>query len=139
MISTYASVHLRCHQCARARPLQPVGSAKNLTAYALKKDTHLNIGWLKSALFREAYRAALILIEEGAISRPGFNGPYTENGRQVGFVNYGISHIMRLVGTGELAQRASWYQKWNVHLFARPEVRFHSVAHSGQTHISVME
>ena len=82
-------------------------------------------------LGREAYRAALILIEEGAISRAGFNGPYTENGRQVGFVNYGTSHIMRLVGTGELAQRASWYQKWNVHLFARPEVRLHYVGNSG--------
>ena len=74
---------------------------------------------------REAYRAALILIEEGAISRAGFNGPYDQSGRQVGFVNYGVSHIMRLVGTGELAQRSSWYQKWNVHMFARPEVRFH--------------
>ena len=85
---------------------------------------------LTFTLCREAYRAALILIEEGAISRAGFNGPYTENGRQVGFVNYGTSHIMRLVGTGELAQRASWYQKWNVHLFARPEVRLHCVANS---------
>ena len=78
---------------------------------------------LKFTFGREAYRAALILIAEGAISRPGFNGPYAQSGRQVGFVNYGVSHIMRLVGTGELAQRSSWYQKWNVHMFARPEVR----------------
>ena len=87
-------------------------------------------------LCREAYRAALILIEQGAISRFGFNGPYTESGRQVGFVNYGVSHLMRLVGTGELAQRSSWYQKWNVHLFARPEVRLHCVANCGHEYRS---
>lgn len=82
-------------------------------------------------LGREAYRAALILINDGAISRAGFNGPYEESGRQVGFVNYGISHVMRLVGTGERAQRSSWYQKWNVHMFARPEVRLTSSLRSG--------
>ncbi|CAN0533990.1 unnamed protein product, partial [Scytosiphon promiscuus] len=70
---------------------------------------------------REAYRSALILIEQDAISRFGINGPYVADGRQSGFVNYGISHTMRLVGTGELSMRSSWYQKWNVHLFARPE------------------
>ena len=79
-------------------------------------------------LGREAYRATLIIINDGAISRAGFNGPYTESGRQVGFVNYGVSHVMRLVGTGELAQRSSWYQKWNVHRFARPEVRFYFIS-----------
>jgi len=89
---------------------------------------------LKLTFGREAYRAALILIEEGAISRPGFNGPYDQSGRQVGFVNYGVSHIMRLVGTGELAQRSSWYQKWNVHMFARPEVRFHYLTNSDRSH-----
>ena len=83
---------------------------------------------------REAYRAALILIEEGAISRAGFNGPYEKSSRQVGFVNYGVSHVMRLVGSAELAQRASWYQKWNVHMFARPEVRFHYLTNSDRLH-----
>lgn len=28
---------------------------------------------------------------------------------------------MKILGSCEQAQRASWYQKWNVHLFARPE------------------
>ncbi|CAM9093102.1 unnamed protein product [Laminaria digitata] len=69
----------------------------------------------------EAYRAALILLEEGAISRSGFNGPYAQSSRQTGFVNFGVSHVMRLVGTAELTQRSAWYQKWNVHMFARPE------------------
>ena len=92
--------------------------------HGLKLDSRLTIGQT-FALGREAYRAALILIEEGAISRAGFNGPYDQSGRQVGFVNFGVSHVMRLVGSAELAQRASWYQKWNVRMFARPEVRFH--------------
>ncbi|CAM9093034.1 unnamed protein product [Laminaria digitata] len=69
----------------------------------------------------EASRAALILLEEEAISPAGFNGPYADSTRQVGFVNFGVSHLMRLVGTAELAQRSAWYQKWNVHMFARPE------------------
>ncbi|CAM9166878.1 unnamed protein product, partial [Laminaria digitata] len=69
----------------------------------------------------EAYRAALILVEQGAINRDGFNGPYASSSRQKGFVNFGVSHVMRIVGTGELAMRSAWYQKWNVHMFARPE------------------
>ena len=64
----------------------------------------------------------MVLLEQGAINRDGFNGPYSRKGRQKGFVNYGNSHVMRLLGTAEVAQRSSWYQKWNVHLFPRPEV-----------------
>ncbi|CAM9447778.1 unnamed protein product [Laminaria digitata] len=69
----------------------------------------------------EAHRAALVLLQQGAISPAGFNGPYAGSSRQVGFVNYGVSHLMRLVGTAELSQKSAWYQKWNVHMFARPE------------------
>lgn len=39
----------------------------------------------------------------------------------MGFVNFGVSHVMRALGGGEGAQRSSWYQKWQVHLFVRPE------------------
>lgn len=70
---------------------------------------------------REAFRGALILLDEGAISRAGFNGPYMESERQAGFVNFGTSHVMKLLGGGEGSQRLSWYQKWQVHLFPRPE------------------
>lgn len=46
---------------------------------------------------REAFRGALILMDQGAISRNGFNGPYgDENGRQQGFVEYGTSHVMKV-------------------------------------------
>ncbi|CAM9992880.1 unnamed protein product, partial [Ascophyllum nodosum] len=69
----------------------------------------------------EAYRAALILLELGAFSRAGVNGPFIDSDRQAGFVNFGTSHYFRLMGAAELAQRGSWYQKWQVHRFARPE------------------
>eukprot|EP00903_Cladosiphon_okamuranus_P011260 g10618.t1 len=73
-------------------------------------------------IYTEAFRGALILMEQGAISRGGFNGPYgDEDGRQQGFVEYGTSHVMKVLGSCEGAQRSAWYQKWNVHLTARPE------------------
>lgn len=72
---------------------------------------------------REAFRGALVLMDQGAISRGGLNGPYAESTRQVGFVEFGASHVMRAFASLEIAQSSSWYQKWNVHLFARPEVR----------------
>eukprot|EP00752_Nemacystus_decipiens_P010080 g8982.t1 len=73
-------------------------------------------------IYTEAFRGALILMDQGAISRGGFNGPYAdEKGRQQGFVEYGTSHVMKVLGSCEGAQRSAWYQKWNVHLTARPE------------------
>ena len=36
-------------------------------------------------------------------------------------MNFGASHYIRLLGTGELTQRASWYQKWQVNRVVRPE------------------
>ena len=66
----------------------------------------------------------MLLLEEGAFSRDGFNGPYASSSRQKGFVNFGVSHVLRILGSAELAMKSAWYQKWNVHLFPRPEVRF---------------
>lgn len=63
----------------------------------------------------------MVLLEKGAISGDGFNGPYRSSSRQKGFVQYGLSHIMRMLGGCEGSQRASFFQKWNVHLVARPE------------------
>ncbi|CAN0349163.1 unnamed protein product, partial [Scytosiphon promiscuus] len=68
----------------------------------------------------EAFRGALILLGEGAIT-DGANGPYATSSRQRGFVGFGVSHLMRILAAAEASQRSSWYQKWNVHLFARPE------------------
>ena len=75
--------------------------------------------FLKTA--SEAYRGSLILLKLDAFNRPGVNGPFIDGDRQAGFVNFGTSHYFRLIGAAELAQRASWYQKFQVHNFARPE------------------
>lgn len=75
-----------------------------------------------SATFREAFRGAFVLMNQGAISRGGANGPYADSTRQRGFVDWGVSHCMKTFASLEIAQKSSWYQKWNVHLFARPEV-----------------
>ncbi|CAM9161286.1 unnamed protein product [Laminaria digitata] len=72
-------------------------------------------------IYTEMFRAALILLGEGAISKAGFNGPYANSTRQKGFVSYGASHVMKILGSAEVAQRSSWFQKWNVHMYARPE------------------
>ncbi|CAM9505578.1 unnamed protein product, partial [Laminaria digitata] len=72
-------------------------------------------------IYTEMFRAALILLGEGAISKAGFNGPYANSTRQKGFVSYGASHVMRILGSAEVSQRSSWFQKWNVHMYARPE------------------
>lgn len=69
----------------------------------------------------EAFRGTMILMQKGGISGSGFIGPYERSTRQKGFVQYGASHVMRMLGEGESAQRASWYQKWNVHMMLRPE------------------
>ncbi|CAM9663934.1 unnamed protein product [Ascophyllum nodosum] len=58
------------------------------------------------------WRGVVILLELGAFSRVGANGPFAGSDRQAGFFNFGTSHYFRLMGAAELAQRASWYQKW---------------------------
>ncbi|CAN0146901.1 unnamed protein product [Scytosiphon promiscuus] len=72
-------------------------------------------------IWTEAFRGALVLMDQGAFSRGGANGPYADSTRQRGFVDFGVSHLMKTFASLELSQKSSWYQKWNVHLFARPE------------------
>ncbi|CAM9199332.1 unnamed protein product [Choristocarpus tenellus] len=68
----------------------------------------------------EFFRCSLILLQEGAV--PGGNtGPYRESTRQSGFATCGPGHFMELVGSVHSATRQTWYQKWNVHRFFRPE------------------
>ena len=69
----------------------------------------------------EALRGLLILIADGAIDKKGFNGAYAHAARQRGFVNFGMAEAMRALGNSSAAMRSAWYQKWNVHMQARPE------------------
>ncbi|CAN0417428.1 unnamed protein product, partial [Laminaria digitata] len=69
----------------------------------------------------EAFRGVLILLKQGAIDSAGFNGAYNHAKRQRGFVQYGLADVMRTLGNSSGAMRSAWYQKWNVHMQARPE------------------
>ncbi|CAN0382991.1 unnamed protein product [Ascophyllum nodosum] len=62
-----------------------------------------------NTLSRGSYQ---VLLELDAFNRPGDNGPFIDSDRQAGYVNFGTPHYFRLIGAAELAQRASWYQKW---------------------------
>ena len=86
------------------------------------------------------------MLKEGAIDSAGFNGAYLDAKRQRGFVNFGLAEAMRILGNSSGAMRAAWYQKWNVHMQARPEA-LAGVVHNVRTgaiygpsmHSSLME
>lgn len=54
--------------------------------------------------------------------------PYKSATRQSGFATFGLAHAVELVGKVHKSERHTWYQKWNVHRFLRPE------AASGRVH-----
>jgi len=56
--------------------------------------------------------------------------PFKTSNRQLPFSTFGIAHIAELVGKAHKSERHTWYQKWNVHRFLRPEAgggRVHNV------------
>ena len=71
-----------------------------------KLDTYPKIQSTTNELLshRETFRGSLILFSEVAIDKRGFNGPYVDSARQKGFVSYGTSHVMRLLGSAEEAE-----------------------------------
>jgi hypothetical protein len=42
--------------------------------------------------------------------------------RQGAFATFGTAHLVELIGKAHKSERHSWYQKWFVHRFLRPEV-----------------
>lgn len=57
------------------------------------------------------------------ISHPGLdpNHPYQSSSRQAGFATFGRAHITELLAEAGKSERHTWYQKWQVHRFLRPE------------------
>ncbi len=49
------------------------------------------------------------------------NFPYDGAVRQGGFATFGLGHLSELVGKAAKSERHTWYQKWNVHRFLRPD------------------
>lgn len=66
--------------------------------------------------------AALILLGFGSAALDQ-NNPYLNNPTQKAFVTYGAADICYLINVAtEMALRAAWYFKWQVHRKLRPEV-----------------
>ncbi len=49
------------------------------------------------------------------------SNPYKTSTRQGGFATFGLAHLTALIWAVHHAERDTWYQKWNVHRFLRPE------------------
>jgi membrane-associated phospholipid phosphatase len=64
----------------------------------------------------------LILLSFGNNAIDG-NNPYAVSTTQQGFNTFGGPHILNLISkAADLALKAAWYQKWQVHRRLRPEV-----------------
>ena len=63
--------------------------------------------------------------------------PYQVGMRQSGFASFGLAWVWEAIGSVGKHERATWYQKWNVHRFLRPEAfggLVHRVAADGATY-----
>jgi hypothetical protein len=89
------------------------------------RDLGQNAG--QDSIYSAYFRAALILsgFPAGVIDD---GNPYKSSMKQSGFATFGLAHLLMLVGSVHKAERHTWYQKWNVHRFLRPE------AFSGRVH-----
>ena len=75
------------------------------------------------------YFKATLILGFGAALLDAAN-PYNNSVRQGGFATFGLAHLVELVGKAHKSERHTWYQKWNVHRFLRPEAgggRVHNV------------
>lgn len=56
-------------------------------------------------------------------AHPGLdpNHPYQTSSRQAGFATFGRAHITEMLAAVGKSERHTWYQKWQVHRFLRPE------------------
>jgi hypothetical protein len=80
------------------------------------------------------FRAILVLNELGFSSfspltlDPG--NPYRQARNQIGFASLGFCELAELIGLATQGERHTWYQKWNMHRWLRPEAmggRVHNV------------
>jgi hypothetical protein len=74
----------------------------------------------QDSIYSAYFRAALILGGFGPEAIDDGN-PYKNSATQSGFATFGVAHLLMLVGSVHKAERHTWYEKWNVHRFLRPE------------------
>lgn len=71
-------------------------------------------------IYSQYFRAAIIAGGFGNAANDDAN-PYKARPRQGGFATFGLAHLLDLVGHAHKSERHTWYQKWNVHRYQRPE------------------
>lgn len=89
------------------------------------RDLGQNAG--QDAIYTAYLRPPLILRGADVLDQ---GNPYRQSRTQNGFATFGLAHLLMLVGSVHKAERHSWYHKWNVHRFLRPEAfggRVHNV------------
>lgn len=71
--------------------------------------------------YQEVLVAGLILLSFGEAALAPTN-PYLNSATQIGFVTFGIAHILDFVArAARLALEYAWFQKWLIHRRLRPE------------------
>lgn len=94
------------------------------------RDMGQNAG--QDAIYSAYFRAFLVTFHPTFDPRipPDPGNPYVDASRQRGFATFGFAHLLNLIGSVHKAERHTWYQKWNMHRFLRPEAfggRVHNV------------
>lgn len=75
----------------------------------------------QDAIYSQYFKAALIILFTFGNAALDDANPYKTSSRQGGFSSLGFAHILNLVGQVHKSERHTWYQKWFVHRFLRPE------------------
>ncbi len=71
-------------------------------------------------IYSQYFRALIILSTFGNAFVDDAN-PYKSSTRQSGFATFGLAQATELVGLVHKSERHTWYHKWFVHRFLRPE------------------
>ncbi|MEM6455951.1 MAG: vanadium-dependent haloperoxidase [Acidobacteriota bacterium] len=76
----------------------------------------------QDAIYSAFFRASLILRVLGFGGRGLFaNYPYKDNPVHIGFATMGFADLVERIASAAQSERPTWYYKWNVHRFLRPE------------------
>jgi hypothetical protein len=113
-------------------PVCPRGQQRfDPTPRFLRSVRDLGQNAAQDSIYSAYFRAALILGDFGNAVLSDAN-PYKDSRTQSGFATFGFAHLLQLVGSTHKAERHTWYQKWHVHRFLRPEA-FGGRVHNHQT------
>ncbi|MFN0111511.1 MAG: vanadium-dependent haloperoxidase [Blastocatellia bacterium] len=108
----------------------PFGNNFDATSRYIRNGRDLAEWDHRDFTFQAFLNAALILLSYGGAAMDDAN-PYKTSTTQGGFITFGGPHILDLVArVANLALKAAWFQKWQVHRRLRPE------AYAGLVHLT---